>query len=172
MPGPLCVDPHATAWAGVAGPADVIQVMKGIENIGRSFAGNCAVCHGELLQGAAQGVAVHPRYRTNGWIYLSWGELCDDCPRTDLKNPLVPSMTKVFRGRMAVDDDGRIPGNNPYVNRLDPAAVAGEGQRRRAPRRRRCGTAGSWLQKRWRTVAPIVRCSPKMSSLKKPMLLM
>ena len=54
----------------------------------------------DMSNGWMLGVAVHPQYRTNGWIYLSWGEMCDDCPRTDLKNPLVPSMTKVVRGRI------------------------------------------------------------------------
>ena len=57
----------------------------------------------DLSNGWMLGVAVHPQYRTNGWIYLAWGELCEDCPRTDPKIPLVPSMTKVVRGRIHGD---------------------------------------------------------------------
>jgi len=54
----------------------------------------------DMSNGWMLGVAVHPRYRTNGWIYLSFGDLCDDCPRTDPNNPMAPSMTKVVRGRI------------------------------------------------------------------------
>jgi glucose/arabinose dehydrogenase len=64
----------------------------------------------DVSNGWMLGVAVHPRYRTNGWIYLSWGELCDDCPRADPKNPLAPSMIKVVRGRIR---DGRWVDEQP-----------------------------------------------------------
>lgn len=57
----------------------------------------------DMSNGWMLGVAVHPRYRSNGWIYLSWGELCDDCPRSEPQNPLTPSMTKVVRGRIRGD---------------------------------------------------------------------
>ncbi len=57
----------------------------------------------DVTNGWMLGVTVHPDYRRNGWIYLSYGELCDDCPRTDLQNPLAPSMTKVVRGRIRGD---------------------------------------------------------------------
>ncbi len=46
------------------------------------------------------GVAVHPDYRKNGWIYLSYGEVCDDCENVDPKNPLLPTMTKLVRGKL------------------------------------------------------------------------
>ncbi|MBM5812206.1 MAG: glucose sorbosone dehydrogenase [Gammaproteobacteria bacterium] len=57
----------------------------------------------DLSNGWMLGVAVHPQFRRNGWIYLSYGDLCDDCPRTDPKNPMVPSMTRVVRGRIRGD---------------------------------------------------------------------
>lgn len=54
----------------------------------------------DMSNGWMLAVALHPRYRSNGWIYLAYGDLCEDCPRTDPANPLLPSMTKVVRGRI------------------------------------------------------------------------
>jgi len=62
-------------------------------------------------------IAVHPDYRKNGWIYLSYSEIVPsyagvvpaaDAPRT---TPLPPSMTRVIRGR--------INANNEWVDQQD-----------------------------------------------------
>ncbi len=45
-------------------------------------------------------VAAHPDYADNGWVYLHFGDRCDDCNAVD--GPV--SMNKVVRGRI---DDGR-----------------------------------------------------------------
>lgn len=57
----------------------------------------------DMSNGWMLSVAVHPRYRRNGWVYLAYGEVCDECPRSDLGNPLPPSMTRVVRGRIRGD---------------------------------------------------------------------
>ena len=70
-------------------------------------------------------IAIHPDYKTNGWIYLSYSEIVPgyagvipgpDAPRT---TPLPPSMTHVIRGR--------INANNEWVDSQDiyqaPAAL-------------------------------------------------
>lgn len=64
----------------------------------------------DMSNGWMLGVTLHPRYRSNGWIYLSYGDLCDDCPRTNAADPLAPSMTKVVRGRIR---DGRWVDEQP-----------------------------------------------------------
>jgi glucose/arabinose dehydrogenase/mono/diheme cytochrome c family protein len=70
-------------------------------------------------------IAVHPDYKKNGWIYLSYSEVVPgytgsipgpDAPRT---TPLPPSMTHIIRGR--------INANNEWVDQEDiyraPAAL-------------------------------------------------
>ena len=46
----------------------------------------------ELGQGGMMDVAVHPRYASNGWIYLTYSEPKKDSPRA--------AMTKVVRGKL------------------------------------------------------------------------
>lgn len=46
------------------------------------------------------GVAVHPDYKKNGWIYLSYGDVCEDCPVTNTASKLKPTMTRLVRGRI------------------------------------------------------------------------
>ena len=57
--------------------------------------------HGWLLD-----VAIHPEYEKNGWVYLHFGDRCEDCAKGGLfqrrRGPL--SMNKVVRGRI---QDGR-----------------------------------------------------------------
>lgn len=51
------------------------------------------------------GVAVHPRYEENGWIYLHYTELCGElCDRPGSWNLLPKSMNRIDRGRIV---DGR-----------------------------------------------------------------
>lgn len=64
----------------------------------------------DMSTGWMLAVALHPRYRSNGWIYLAYGDICEDCPRTDAANPLLSTMTKVVRGRIR---DGRWVDEQP-----------------------------------------------------------
>jgi mono/diheme cytochrome c family protein len=45
------------------------------------------------------GVALHPQYKDNGWIYLSYGDICEEC-KPDETSGMLPSMTKLVRGRI------------------------------------------------------------------------
>lgn len=45
-------------------------------------------------------VAIHPDYETNGWIYLHFGDRCEDCNTTSRESGQPVSMNKVVRGRI------------------------------------------------------------------------
>jgi glucose/arabinose dehydrogenase len=49
-------------------------------------------------------VALHPDYERNGWIYLHFGDLCDDCGE-EVRDAWIPrTMNRLVRGRI---EDGR-----------------------------------------------------------------
>jgi len=48
--------------------------------------------------GWALDVALHPDYADNGWIYMSYGDRCEDCDAARRRGPA--SMTKLVRGRL------------------------------------------------------------------------
>jgi glucose/arabinose dehydrogenase/mono/diheme cytochrome c family protein len=45
-------------------------------------------------------VALHPDYADNGWIYLSYGDRCQDCNAVSREMNLPVSMNKLIRGRL------------------------------------------------------------------------
>ncbi len=45
-------------------------------------------------------VVLHPRYEENGWIYLSYGDRCEDCHEISEKTTRPVSMCKLVRGRI------------------------------------------------------------------------
>lgn len=45
-------------------------------------------------------VALHPNYEENGWIYLHYGDRCNDCNALSRKSPFPVSMNKLVRGRI------------------------------------------------------------------------
>lgn len=49
-------------------------------------------------------VAIHPDYKSNGWIYLQYGDRCSDCNTISRKTGQAVSMNKLVRGRIR---DGR-----------------------------------------------------------------
>lgn len=51
--------------------------------------------------GWAHEVALHPHYEDNGWIYLSYGDRCEDCNATARETGLPVTMLKLVRGRLA-----------------------------------------------------------------------
>jgi len=53
--------------------------------------------------GWAHDVALHPDYESNGWIYLSYGDRCEDCNATARETGLPVSMLKLVRGRLDGD---------------------------------------------------------------------
>ena len=50
--------------------------------------------------GWAHDVALHPDYATNGWIYFSVGDRCDDCNTISRETGLPVTMLKLVRGRL------------------------------------------------------------------------
>ena len=50
--------------------------------------------------GWAHEVALHPDYEENGWIYLSYGDRCEDCNAVARETGLPVSMLKLVRGRL------------------------------------------------------------------------
>ncbi len=54
----------------------------------------------DLSNGWMLGVALHPRYAENGWIYLSYGDLCEKCDKVNANSSVTPSMTRLVRGRI------------------------------------------------------------------------
>ena len=45
-------------------------------------------------------VALHPDYEENGWIYIHYGDRCDDCNKMSRMSPFAVSMNKLVRGRI------------------------------------------------------------------------
>jgi len=50
--------------------------------------------------GWAHEVALHPDYEANGWIYLSYGDRCEDCNAVARETGQPVSMLKLVRGRL------------------------------------------------------------------------
>ncbi|MCE2390174.1 MAG: PQQ-dependent sugar dehydrogenase [Proteobacteria bacterium] len=50
--------------------------------------------------GWAHEVAVHPDYERNGWIYLSYGDRCQDCNELSRETGKQVTMLKLVRGRL------------------------------------------------------------------------
>jgi glucose/arabinose dehydrogenase len=46
-------------------------------------------------------VALHPSYRSNGWIYLSYTERCSDCNAASRESKMPVSMVVLVRGRIS-----------------------------------------------------------------------
>ena len=44
--------------------------------------------------------ALHPDYEENGWIYLYYGDRCDDCNEVSRERNVPVSMTRIVRGRI------------------------------------------------------------------------
>jgi glucose/arabinose dehydrogenase/mono/diheme cytochrome c family protein len=64
---------------------------------GETFEGPFALQHGV---GWLLGVAIHPEYEENGWIYLSYGDRCEDCNESSRKAKRPVSMVALVRGRI------------------------------------------------------------------------
>lgn len=45
-------------------------------------------------------VVLHPKYEENGWIYMSYGDRCNDCNEISRKTSRPVSMCKLVRGRI------------------------------------------------------------------------
>lgn len=45
-------------------------------------------------------IAVHPDYANNGWIYLLYGDRCENCNKVSRESGSVVSMNKLVRGRI------------------------------------------------------------------------
>lgn len=50
--------------------------------------------------GWMMGVALHPNYAENGWIYIHYGDRCSDCNEMSTRSGQPVSMNKVVRGRV------------------------------------------------------------------------
>ena len=46
-------------------------------------------------------VALHPKYEENGWVYLYFGDRCEDCNAISRESKTPVSMNKLVRGRIA-----------------------------------------------------------------------
>jgi glucose/arabinose dehydrogenase len=64
---------------------------------GETFEGPFALQHGV---GWLLGVAIHPEYAENGWIYLSYGARCEDCNASSREAKRPVSMVALVRGRI------------------------------------------------------------------------
>ena len=51
-------------------------------------------------KGWMQGVVLHPDYESNGWIYIYYGDRCDDCNVISREENLPVGMSKIVRGRI------------------------------------------------------------------------
>jgi glucose/arabinose dehydrogenase len=51
-------------------------------------------------KGWMQDVVVHPDYASNGWIYIYYGDRCNDCNAISREKKLPVGMTKIVRGRI------------------------------------------------------------------------
>ena len=51
-------------------------------------------------KGWMQDVVLHPNYESNGWIYIYYGDRCDDCNEISRKENRPVGMTKIVRGRI------------------------------------------------------------------------
>ncbi len=54
----------------------------------------------EWGNGWMQGLALHPDYDENGWIYLQYGDRCEDCNAISRRNEVPVSMNTIVRGRL------------------------------------------------------------------------
>ena len=75
------------------------SIISGTPKISTRDDGDFVFNNLDLSTGWMLGVAVHPDYTENGWVYLSYGDLCEDCERADPDRP-VPTMVKLVRGRI------------------------------------------------------------------------
>jgi glucose/arabinose dehydrogenase len=76
------------------------QLVTGTPRIAERSAGNLVFGGLNQSTGWMLGVALHPDYAENGWVYLAHGDICDDCPRTQPDVNEVPTMTRIIRGRI------------------------------------------------------------------------
>lgn len=54
-------------------------------------------------KGWMQDVVLHPDYASNGWIYIYYGDRCDDCNEISRTEKKPVGMTKIVRGRIRDD---------------------------------------------------------------------
>lgn len=93
----------------------VTEKVKGLVIVGRDGQkryvsgtpqiGNDNIDPGGLAKGTGWmlGVALHPDYAKNKWIYLSHSELCGNCPVLNTSDHTKASMTRILRGRIVED---------------------------------------------------------------------
>jgi glucose/arabinose dehydrogenase len=95
MRGLTVISPHGEQSALVAGAPRGHDDAEALGRIGLRFG------LGWLLD-----VAVHPDYRSNGWIYLTYGDRCDGCNRLSVDTGRPVSMIRLIRGR--IRDNGWV----------------------------------------------------------------
>jgi len=79
--------------------------------------------------GWSLGVALHPEYKDNGWIYLHHTDRCEDCNDKSRRLGVPVSLNRVIRGRIRegkwVDEEVIWSGQRDHYTELPDASIGG-----------------------------------------------